>query len=122
MVCLNTRQLGTACLLTNPQMVDALLKTGAVVNAVQSPLHLACSRVRLGEQQAALVIIDRLLRACADVNNTKDHSTALQSACRYGGTSVASVLLDAGADPDLVGGDDRRLCWLLQKNLSRGIG
>lgn len=84
----------------HPRMVDALIKAGADVNAVDSagrtPLYWAC-RAPGGfvEEMAEL-----LISAGADVNATRpEGTTVLMEACAHGRYRVAQMLLDHGADP-----------------------
>jgi hypothetical protein len=100
----------------HPQMVDALIKAGADVNAVDSagrmPLYWACRAPGgFGGEMAEL-----LVTAGADVNAAlPEGTTVLMEACMHGRYRVAEMLLDHGADP----GRKTRAGWTARTFLER---
>jgi ankyrin repeat protein len=99
------------------QTVDALIKSGANVNAANrhgvTPLLLACTSGQ------ALPVIQRLLNAGADANTASgDNETALMLAARAGNVAAIKALLAFGADPNAAEGwrGQTALMWAAAEN------
>lgn len=97
--------LGLACFFGHGDCVDLLLQAGADVNIASRnnmrsfPLNSALSQT---SQEAALGIVNRLLRAGANPNAAQvSGHTPLHQAAGRGCTEMVTLLLNAGADPEV---------------------
>ena len=91
--------LGLAAFFDNVEAFEQLLPLTRDVNqAAQNPQRVAALHAATAKRNVAMV--DRLLRAGADPNQTQaDGFTPLHAASMHGDAAIAGLLLLAGADP-----------------------
>ena len=100
----NNTALGCACSEGNIDAINVLLQAGADTNIASTDGN-TChyDAVRKG---CSKDVLEAIIKRGADVNATsKSNETALLNACWMGNENAISVLLNAGADPNIASAD-----------------
>ena len=100
----NVTALMMACWMGNVEAINVLLNTGADLNIADGKLGITCIQLAVCKS-CSKDVLEALIDHGADVNATnKDNVTALMIACQNGNMEAISILLNAGADPNISDG------------------